>query len=265
MANGLYRVNLFFAEIYRGTQSVGARVFDIAIEGTLVFDNLDIYAEVGGYTALIKSVDTQVDDGVLDIQVLHVVQNPKVSAIEVLALSGTGTNQAPTAVVSANPTSGVAPLTVVFTGSGSTDADGTVVSYAWDFGDSQSSTLADPSHTYQSAGTYTATLTVTDDGGLSDSASVVISVLSGGGPALRINAGGGSYTDSLGQVWQADQCFNTGNTFDTSTAIVGTVDDLLFQSERWDPPTAPELQCNLAMANGLYRVNLFFAELYRHH
>ena len=40
--NGVYRVNLYFAEIYSGTQSVGARVFDVVVEDTLVFDNLDI-------------------------------------------------------------------------------------------------------------------------------------------------------------------------------------------------------------------------------
>jgi len=36
----------------------------------------------------------------------------------------------------------------------------------------------------------------------------------------RINAGGGGYTDSLGQVWQADQGFNTGNTFSTPCRVI---------------------------------------------
>ncbi len=91
--NGVYRVNLYFAEIYSGTQSVGARVFDVVVEGTLVFDNLDIFAEVGGATALIKGVEVGVTDGVLDLQFLREVQNPKVMAIEVVPLSsGTGAN-----------------------------------------------------------------------------------------------------------------------------------------------------------------------------
>lgn len=45
------------------------------------------------------------------------------------------------------------------------DDDGTVVSYAWTFGDGNTSTLEDPSHTYAAAGTYDVTVTVTDDDG----------------------------------------------------------------------------------------------------
>jgi PKD repeat protein len=50
----------------------------------------------------------------------------------------------------------------------STAPDGTVVSWLWDFGDSGTSTLQNPSHTYASAGTYTVTLTVTDSNGNTD-------------------------------------------------------------------------------------------------
>ncbi len=87
-----------------------------------------------------------------------------------------GGNAAPTAVAEANPTTGAAPLTVNFTGSNSTDSDGTITSYSWDFGDGTSSSQADPSHVYNSAGTYTAVLTVTDDGGATDTDQVIITV-----------------------------------------------------------------------------------------
>jgi PKD repeat protein len=65
------------------------------------------------------------------------------------------------ATVSANPTSGQIPLAVSFTG---TATGGTPpYSYSWNFGDgSAASTTQNPSHTYSTAGTYTATLTVTD-------------------------------------------------------------------------------------------------------
>lgn len=47
----------------------------------------------------------------------------------------------------------------------STDIDGSVVSWSWDFGDSNTSTTQHPVHTYAGAGTYTVTLTVTDNEG----------------------------------------------------------------------------------------------------
>ena len=89
---------------------------------------------------------------------------------------GSTTNLPPVAVASATPTSGNAPLAVSFSSSGSSDPEGSVLAYRWDFGDGTSSTLANPSHTYSAAGTYNARLTVTDAAGASTGASVTITV-----------------------------------------------------------------------------------------
>ena len=94
-------------------------------------------------------------------------------------------NNPPTAVATATPTSGNAPLTVNFDGSGSSDPDaGDTISYSWDlngdgiFGDA---TVAKPTFTYTSAGTYSAVLRVTDNhGSATTSSPVTISVISGG-------------------------------------------------------------------------------------
>jgi PKD repeat protein/protocatechuate 3,4-dioxygenase beta subunit len=84
---------------------------------------------------------------------------------------------APTALATATPPAGVAPLGVAFDGRGSSDADGAIVSHEWDFGDgspvAQGETV---SHTYVEPGTYSATLTVRDDDGLSASTSVSVRV-----------------------------------------------------------------------------------------
>ena len=69
-------------------------------------------------------------------------------------------------------------LTCNFDGTGSTD-DGTIVSYAWSFGDGATATGATTSHTYGAAGTYTVTLTVTDDVGLTGAASQTVTVSTG--------------------------------------------------------------------------------------
>ncbi|WP_405059001.1 PKD domain-containing protein [Kribbella sp. NBC_01505] len=69
----------------------------------------------------------------------------------------------PTASFTANCSA--TSLSCSFDGSASTDPDGSIASYAWDFGDSQTGTGATPSHTYATAGTYTVKLTVTDNAG----------------------------------------------------------------------------------------------------
>jgi PKD repeat protein len=90
--------------------------------------------------------------------------------------AGGTSNKPPVAVASANPTSGNAPLAVNFSSAGSSDPDGSIASYAWTFGDGGTSSSANPSHTYNAAGNYTAKLTLTDNLGATGNASVAISV-----------------------------------------------------------------------------------------
>ena len=102
------------------------------------------------------------------------------SIAETIQIGEGGGNLPPVAVASSDVQSGDAPLTVNFTGSGSSDDVG-VVSYSWDFGDGSVSSDADPQHTYTVAGNYVATLTVTDGGSLTDSDTVPITVNATGG------------------------------------------------------------------------------------
>lgn len=90
----------------------------------------------------------------------------------------TTTQQAPTAVATASTTSGPAPLTVAFSSQNSRDADGSIVSYRWDFGTGVTSTEPNPSYTYSAAGSFNATLTVTDNTGLTGTATVTITASS---------------------------------------------------------------------------------------
>jgi PKD repeat protein len=88
------------------------------------------------------------------------------------------TNQAPVASMTSSVSSGVAPLSVNFDGGVSSDADGTITSYSWNFGDETTASGAYVSKAYNSAGTFTTTLTVTDDDGVTASASKVVTVSS---------------------------------------------------------------------------------------
>ena len=72
-------------------------------------------------------------------------------------------NEAPVAVISADPISGVAALTVNFDATESTDSDGSIVDYAWDFGDGTMGEGCEVSHVYNEPGIYEAILTVTDN------------------------------------------------------------------------------------------------------
>ncbi|MES2018419.1 MAG: PKD domain-containing protein [Pseudomonadota bacterium] len=89
------------------------------------------------------------------------------------------TGSFPSAAISASATSGTAPLTVAFSGSGSTDANGPIQSYEWNFGDG--SALASgvaASHTYTAAGSYSAALKVNNVNGLSDTRALTITATS---------------------------------------------------------------------------------------
>jgi hypothetical protein len=161
------------------------------IEGTLRFDNLDIFAAAGGYTALVRTVDVGVADGVLNIQFLHQLENPAVSAIEVIDLGGgTPGNQPP--VVSAGPDQTV-------TLPASANLDGTVTddglpnppasfTTTWakvsgpgtvTFGNANS---VDTTASFSASGTYVLRLTA-NDSVLSNSDDVTVTVNPTGGTA----------------------------------------------------------------------------------
>jgi PKD repeat protein len=85
-------------------------------------------------------------------------------------------NQPPVASFTTTPTSGPVPLEVAFDARASSDPDGQISSYHFDFGDGSSATTAQASHTYTSDGQYTVTLTVTDNEGATGTATKQVNV-----------------------------------------------------------------------------------------
>lgn len=88
--NGSYAVRLYFADTYPPAHSVGARLFDISVEGELAFADYDIFARVGGFAGVVEQVNREVDDGSVSVSLARLDQNPTVCAIEVLELSAGG-------------------------------------------------------------------------------------------------------------------------------------------------------------------------------
>ena len=112
-----------------------------------------------------------------------------------------GPNEAPVADPN-GPYNATLGSQIVFDASGSTDADGSIVSWAWNFGDGSSGTGSSPAHTYQSDGTFTVALTVTDNGGATNTASTTAMITPAPIPP-GANAGG-PYSGVVGSIISFD-------------------------------------------------------------
>ncbi|MCR9286125.1 MAG: glycoside hydrolase family 9 protein [Bacteroidetes bacterium] len=128
---------------------------------------------------------------------------------------GGNSNNPPVAAASANPTSGTVPLDVQFDATGSSDPDGDNLTYNWVFGDGNTATGINPLHTYNSVGTYTATMTVSDGNGGTDTKDLTITVNPAGG-------GGGSNIEVIFTVnndWGSGYCADIEIVNNGSSAI----------------------------------------------
>ena len=149
------------------------------------------------------------EDQILDTERSHTTEQVSYLVFDV-------PNIAPNAIISTNGTTGNAPLSVNFDGTASNDPDGTIVSYAWDFGDGNTAAGATTSYTYTTPGTYTAILTVTDNAGDSSSDSQTITVNS---PANQLPTAMFSATPTTGDA-PLNVSFNGSTSSDPDGTIV---------------------------------------------
>ena len=145
---------------------------------TLALDQNDKPSALGSFVSNAGSIVCMVQHPT-NGSLYYVTYNPDANATSVVQLSYAG-NRTPIASAAANVYYGPSPLTVQFSSSGSSDPDGQPITYSWNFGDgSPVSTQANPTHTFSApAGVptgFVVTLTVTDSGGLSAQATLIVS------------------------------------------------------------------------------------------
>ncbi|MCB0996072.1 MAG: PKD domain-containing protein, partial [Acidimicrobiales bacterium] len=189
---GCYAVTLHFAEIWWGGPGgggVGSRVFDVSLEGSVVLDNYDVFADAGFATATSQTFEAAITDGIIDIGLTSVVDSAKISGVEVVRLGAScgGSGDAPiTGLTVSGPATATPGATVGFD---ATITGGTNVTYSWDFGDGSpvgpGGTHVE--HTYAAVGTYSVSVTATNSvSSVSDQTTITVQTSGGGGGSISL-------------------------------------------------------------------------------
>jgi hypothetical protein len=270
--NGSYAAKLKFAEIWY--TSANQRVFGVAINGTTVQSNLDVFAAAGGTNkAYDLSFPVTVSGGQVTITLTAVTGYPKINAIQITQVSATpdftvASSPSSQSVVAGGSTSYTITTTAVngFSGTVSFGVSGLPAGATASFSpitvaSRGSTTMTVNTGSGTPAGTSSLTVTASS-GTLSHSAgaSLVVTSSTSAFTPIRVNAGGPAYTDSLGQVWSADTGYQQGTSNSTTAAISGTSDPTLYQTEHYS--TTGTLTYQFNVPNGSYTVTLKFAEIW---
>jgi PKD repeat protein len=132
-------------------------------------------------------------------------------------------SQSPEASFTVDQTTGDTDTAFSFNANGSTDPDGTALTYTWNFGDGTTATGKTTSHSFTDPGDYTVELTVEDAYGNTDTDSTAVSVESAapettGGEITQITIDGGTYRL---HAFTADGTFSTDQEHDVEVLVVG--------------------------------------------
>jgi PKD repeat protein len=165
------------------------------------------YSIAGSYSVTLTVVD---NDGASDVVTVNITIIEKVEP----------TNSPPAASFTVSENSVEVYTSITFNGSLSTDSDGAIVEYTWDFGDGIKSSGMYTNHYYSSIGTFTAILTVADNQGATDSSSVQITVSEGGGTPTNNPPDAALYASETSIVVEDSIDFNASESSDSDGTIV---------------------------------------------
>jgi len=163
--------------------------------------SVDFAIDTGSPASLVAPEDTETQDDGTAITTIDVntsagadgdtfdVHVSSGGASDVVTIELNSSGSTPTASFTVNDSTPAVGQTVEFDGSGSSDSDGTITSYDWDFDDGSTATGEVVNHSYSSSGTYNVSLTVTDDDGATDIAYRQITVDNPSSDTISVVAG----------------------------------------------------------------------------
>lgn len=251
--NGAYRIEIKLAEIY--AWSVGQRIFDISVEGQKLVRNLDVFTVAGHDVAYDLVFVGPITDGQVTVEFAPLVNSAKVNAIRVTGVAAT-----PVATVTGTPPTATATWIPTNTPTRTYTPSRTATATAT----SPAGPTATPTNTPTASNTPLPAATATKTATATPSHTPTITPTPAPVYVVRLNAGGGPFSDAAGRAWQADQAYTPGGwgyvggqTFLVSRPIAGTLDDALYQSERYNMNAY-----RFDAPNGRYQVTLKLAELY---
>ena len=291
-SSGNYTVELYFAEIF--WNNPGERVFDVAVEGEVVLDNLDLLAKTEG--DINQPFQFNVPNSIspknfgsadaIDIDFSASTDNAKISGIVVRSAdesssnSPASNNSEPVATSDSVSTKQGSPLTFSVL---SNDSDPEEDALSIDsFDDSQTEGLVtnngDGTFSYDPNGQFsvlssgetetdTFTYTVSDGNGNTDTATVTMTIegAANNEPTdqviTAVNAGGPALTQD-GIDFVADTSFLNGSSFTNNGGGNGAqpdFDDTVYETERYGTPLNYEIP---VASSGNYTVELYFAEIF---